>query len=421
MNGTNERTNDVVVIGAGLAGLTAAAYVAAAGHRVTVYERRGRLGGRATTDERNGFLFNQGPHALYNGGPAESVLSELGVEVRGGKPATQAMVWFDGSPHVGPTGPTTLLRTRVLRPREKVEFARVLAHVPKIDVSAYADRTVADWVNEVATTDRLRQMVEALVRISTYSNAPDELSADVALSQIQRALRHGVTYIDGGWQTLVDQLRSRPGIDIVTQQSLTELPDARAVIIATGGPAAAGALLGTTFDVGPAARAACLDLGISQPPRHDVMLGGDVPLYFSNHSAVARLAPPGYYHVAAAQYLGTDDTPDRAAIRAFALAAGIEESSIVEERFLHSMTTVTALPVARNGGMAGRPAIDETGHPNVLLAGDWVGPDGHLADATLASARAAAMAALQLVDAASHRTSHRTSHPISPDRASSVV
>ena len=68
---------------------------------------------------------------------------------------------------------------------------------------------------------------------------------------------------------------------------------------------------------------------------------------------------------------------------------------------------------ARNGGMAGRPAIDATGHPNVLLAGDWVGPVGHLADATLASAKAAAMAALQLVDS--------SSHPTSPHRPSSVV
>ncbi len=413
MNETGERTNDVVVVGAGLAGLTAAAFVAAAGHRVTVYERRGRLGGRATTDERNGFLFNQGPHALYNSGPAESVLSELGVEVRGGRPATQAMVWFDGTPHVGPTGPTTLLRTRVLGARERVQFARVLTRIPKIDVSALADRTVADWIDEVAPTERIKQMIEALVRISTYSTAPDELSADVAVSQIQMALRHGVTYIDGGWQTLVDQLRSRPGVDIVAEQAVTELPDARAVIIATGGPAAAGALLGTGFDVGPAARAACLDLGVSQPPRHDTMLGGDVPLYFSNHSAVARLAPSGHFHVAAAQYLGVDDAPDRAAIRAFALGAGIDESNIVEERFLHSMTTVTALPVARNGGMGGRPTIDATGHPNVLLAGDWVGPVGHLADATLASARAAAMAALQLLDTAPQRTS--------PHRASSVV
>ena len=413
MNETSERTNDVVLVGAGLAGLTAAAYVAAAGHRVTVYERRGRLGGRATTDECNGFLFNQGPHALYNGGPAESVLRELGIEVRGGRPATQAMVWFDGRPHVGPTGPTTLLRTRVLRAREKVAFARILTRIPEIDVSAFADRTVTDWIDEFATTERIRQMIEALVRISTYSNAPDELSADVALSQIQMALRHGVTYIDGGWQTLVDQLRSRPGVDIVAQQSVTELPDARAVIIAIGGPAAAGALLGTTFDVGPAARAACLDLGISQPPSHDAMLGGDVPMYFSNHSAVAQLAPPAHYHVATAQYLGADDTPDRAAIRAFALASGIDESDIVEERFLHSMTTVTALPVARNGGLGGRPTMDATGHPNVLLAGDWVGPVGHLADATLASARAAAMAALQLLDTAPQRTS--------PHRASSVV
>lgn len=393
-------SDSVVVIGAGLAGLAAAAYVAAAGHPVTVHERRGRIGGRATTDERKGFRFNQGPHALYGGGAAESVLRELGVRVPGGKPSTRFRIWFDGRHDEGPAGAGTLLRTGALGAREKVEIGRILAQLPKLDVRTLAERSAADWIAGLASTERTSQFLHAIVRLATYANHPGELSADVAVTQIQAALRHGVTYVDGGWQTLVDQLRARPGVEIVADHRITELPDARAVIIATGGPALAGELLGATFDVGPAARAACLDLGISRPPRHDVMLGGDVPLYFSNHSAAARLAPPGAYHVAAAQYLGVGDVPDRAAIRDFALAAGIDESSIVEERFLHSMTTVTAVPVARAGGMTGRPTVDATGLPNVFVAGDWVGPEGHLADATLASARAAAMAAIRLVERA---------------------
>lgn len=49
------------VIGGGLGGLAAAAIVARSGHPVVVHERRGRLGGRATTDERQGYRFNQGP------------------------------------------------------------------------------------------------------------------------------------------------------------------------------------------------------------------------------------------------------------------------------------------------------------------------------------------------------------------------
>ena len=65
-------TSDVHIVGGGLGGLAAAALVARAGRTVTVHEGRGRLGGRGTTDWKRGFGFNQGPHALYLAGEAQS-------------------------------------------------------------------------------------------------------------------------------------------------------------------------------------------------------------------------------------------------------------------------------------------------------------------------------------------------------------
>ena len=52
---------------------------------------------------------------------------------------------------------------------------------------------------------------------------------------------------------------------------------------------------------------------------------------------------------------------------------------------------------AESGGMRGRPTVTDSGVPGVFLAGDWVGPAGHLADASLASAEAAVAAAVTLV------------------------
>jgi hydroxysqualene dehydroxylase len=58
---------DVIVIGAGVAGLSAAARLADTGARVLVAEARGQLGGRATafTDRATGELVDNGQHVLF--------------------------------------------------------------------------------------------------------------------------------------------------------------------------------------------------------------------------------------------------------------------------------------------------------------------------------------------------------------------
>lgn len=72
---------------------------------------------------------------------------------------------------------------------------------------------------------------------------------------------------------------------------------------------------------------------------------------------------------------------------------GVEPSNVEEQRFLLRMTVVGMVPTPASGGLAGRPAIDSSGVPGVFVAGDWVGPRGWLADASLSSGEAAGQAA----------------------------
>ena len=58
------QTKPVAIIGGGLAGLTAAVWLARADVPVTVFEKARHLGGRALTEQRGGFYFNLGPHAI---------------------------------------------------------------------------------------------------------------------------------------------------------------------------------------------------------------------------------------------------------------------------------------------------------------------------------------------------------------------
>jgi phytoene dehydrogenase-like protein len=105
----NERTSNppgarrhVAVVGGGLAGLVAACAAAQAGAAVTLLEAARAPGGRARTGTRDGFAFNQGPHALYRAGPGMPVLHALGVTPDGAPPPLPGV--FLAGDWVGPTG-----------------------------------------------------------------------------------------------------------------------------------------------------------------------------------------------------------------------------------------------------------------------------------------------------------------------------
>lgn len=88
---------DVVVVGAGLAGLTSARLLAAAGHRVTLLEASARAGGKLFSTEIAGVRVDVGAEAMLNRRPEGVTLArELGLEVE--HPAlTSSRIWTRGA------------------------------------------------------------------------------------------------------------------------------------------------------------------------------------------------------------------------------------------------------------------------------------------------------------------------------------
>jgi phytoene desaturase len=70
---------DVVVIGAGLGGLSAGALLATQGRRVLVLEQSDRIGGCCSSFERNGFHFDTGASIVEIIKPIEDVFKKLGT------------------------------------------------------------------------------------------------------------------------------------------------------------------------------------------------------------------------------------------------------------------------------------------------------------------------------------------------------
>lgn len=416
---------EVIVVGGGLAGLTAAAHLARAGRSVELYES-GALGGRAATQERGGFFFNEGPHALYCAGEGTKVLEELGVSFTGGVPgADGARAFTRGEIRDLPRSVATLATTSALSLGAKVEAGRVLSRLLTMDPAPLHRVTVAEWLRREVRSPEVANLVAALFRVSSYAHDPERMSFGSNLQQFQLGGK-GVRYLDGGWQVLVEGLRGkveaagarirtgrrvkwveRTATGFTVTDSEGETRRARAVVLAVR-PSVAAALVKESAALASWAeraipvRAACLDLGLRRlpNPKNLFALGLEEPVYFSVHTRSARLAPEGGAMIHVARYLGSEPPADPAETEReleslMDLGQPGWREEVVERRYLPNMIVANWLPAAASGGQAGRPGPAVPDVPGLFVAGDWVGPEGQLADTALASGRAAARLALE--------------------------
>jgi len=70
----------VTIVGAGMAGLTAAAYLARENYQVLLLEKNDRIGGLVHTFKQDGFSFDTGPRAFVNSGMVKPMLKDLGIQ-----------------------------------------------------------------------------------------------------------------------------------------------------------------------------------------------------------------------------------------------------------------------------------------------------------------------------------------------------
>ncbi|WP_405160291.1 NAD(P)/FAD-dependent oxidoreductase [Nocardia sp. NBC_01499] len=82
---------DVLVVGAGMGGICAAVLLAERGYRTLLVERLDRIGGRASTEEIDGFLVNTGAAAFEFGGALEELCGTVGVTYGATAPTDQAV------------------------------------------------------------------------------------------------------------------------------------------------------------------------------------------------------------------------------------------------------------------------------------------------------------------------------------------
>lgn len=417
---------DAIVIGGGVAGLTAAAFVAKQGKSVRLLEQSAALGGRARTKEQDGFFLNIGAHALYRAGRGIEVLRELGIEPQGKIAATaNAYAVRKGVKYTLPGGLVSLLTTSLFGVSAKIELGKILGSLQKIDPQPLMNVSLREWLDKEISHNEVKELLLAVIQLSTYTNAPDLMSAGTAIEQVQKALSKSVLYLDSGWQTLVDglcevvknagvMLETSAKVEVVERNEegavkAVRLADGRVftsdLVVIASGPQLAASLVENSENTSLAkwakestpVKAACLDIALSRLPvaKATFALGIDKPLYLSVHSAAACLAPEGGALIHLLKYLPVnhDESNENLERELEALLELIQpgwREVLVHRRFLPSVVVAHAIPTAKNGGTNGRPEPDVKDIAGLFVVGDWVGNEGLLVDASFASARQAA-------------------------------
>ncbi|KAK6128085.1 hypothetical protein DH2020_038168 [Rehmannia glutinosa] len=238
---TSPRPNkslQVVIAGAGLAGLSTAKYLADAGHKPILLEARDVLGGKvAAWKDDEGDWYETGLHIFFGAYPnVQNLFGELGINDRlqwkehsmiftmPNKPGEFSRFDF---PEILPApinGILAILKNNeMLTWPDKVKFA--IGLLPAIIggqsyVEAQDGITVKDWMRKQGVPDRVTDEVFiAMSKALNFIN-PDELSMQCVLIALNRFLqeKHGskMAFLDGNpperlCMPIVDHIESRGG------------------------------------------------------------------------------------------------------------------------------------------------------------------------------------------------------------------
>ena len=377
----------ITVVGAGMAGLTAAITCAEAGARVVLFEAHDAVGGRAR-GLADTYGANLGPHVLYAGGPLwrwlqqRSLLPETTTA-----PLSGIRLRWDGELHRAP--PLALIpATLRLRGRR-----------------APVDASFRDWATRHADA-RTAELLSAAAGVYTFHHDPGELSAAFVWERTVRTLLTpppAARYVAGGWSTLVAALEARArslGVEIRLGERITDVP-APPVIVATE-LADARALLRDDTLRWRSGHTVCIDLALTRR-RGDTFIVSDLDEcgWVERFTAAdPTLAPAGEELVQAQMPVRPGEDPDRAGARLEALL-----DLAFDDRRARTVWRRRLVMKGRSGALdmpgetwRDRPAVDRG--DGVLLAGDCTAAPGLLSEVAWASGQEASRCALELLRAA---------------------
>ena len=233
----NAPPQKVLVIGAGIAGLTAAHYLTKAGISVKVLEASGRVGGRMTTDAVNGCLVDCGAQFLSSEYHLLlSLAAEVGLADQVRETSPWSVILRDGKlRRMRADNPFHALSSGLLglsawlkMGRQSWKLRRPLRFLALNDYSqwsAFDHEPVSSWANRETDPSVTEYLFEPMLH-GFYYQDPEETSLALALALLAFGFRRGRTLaLSGGIGSLPDAIASRLNV-VVNSPALSLEQDA---------------------------------------------------------------------------------------------------------------------------------------------------------------------------------------------------
>ncbi|HET8673718.1 MAG TPA: hydroxysqualene dehydroxylase HpnE, partial [Thermoleophilaceae bacterium] len=213
-----------VVVGGGLAGITAALDLADAGSEVTLLEVRTRLGGAAYSFEREGLEIDNGQHVFLRccteyrallrrlGVEGSTVLQErlsIPVLAPGGRSGTIARTALPSPLHLA----RSLLTYPFLTAGERVRAAATARALSKLDLDdpSLDERTFADWLASRGESAAAIDSLWNLIALPTVNLPAERASLAMAVKVFQTGLLEHADAGDVGYSRVpLSKLHAEP-------------------------------------------------------------------------------------------------------------------------------------------------------------------------------------------------------------------
>ncbi|GET21944.1 protoporphyrinogen oxidase [Prolixibacter denitrificans] len=193
---SNTQNTDVIIIGAGLTGLTAAHYLKKQGKNVRVIEKNTHTGGVIQTVREDGFTFETGPNTGVLGNPDVAELFEelqKDVTLETADPAAKRrLIWKGKDWHALPSGPISAIGTPLFTWYDKF---RILGE-PFRKKGTKPNESVADLVRRRLGKSFLDYAVNPFIS-GVYAGDPEYLVTEFALPKLFNLEQNYGSFVGG--------------------------------------------------------------------------------------------------------------------------------------------------------------------------------------------------------------------------------